>query len=258
MYFISKIKFSTIFIIIISLQQTESYSQYLHNDQVITDIEQLPIVDGHLATNLLLFSNSESCKREAIKAWDNVTPSIREAYPISGNIHLTFFGTIVENDKCSAVCLSKGLRYDLIAYPTPSSIAMNIPLDLDASNAHELSELLNNCQDVEVGFASNFDENIEIYSMRDDGSEGDDFELSIEPGENGIGWLNSRLGCQYYALLENSREMVAEFLIEYDSFFVIGPDLTGIRDGLNMTGRIQGNWFCNDLIHHSNLQRNDR
>jgi hypothetical protein len=41
---------------------------------------------------------------------------------IDGNLHQSYFGEVAIDNKCSSVCLSKGMKNELLGFPIPDQL----------------------------------------------------------------------------------------------------------------------------------------
>ena len=99
-----------------------------------------------------------------------------------------------------------------------------------------LNEFLHKVQLVEVGFVSTIPEPLAIWWIS--GPETIEYLGELKYGDANTLWQESSIGHQYQFTLHDSDVIIAERLVEHDSFFVIGDTISG-KMNITMRGKIQ-------------------
>lgn len=201
---------------------------------------QIPVISNHLSKNLLLFSSSTFCIAEVEVALSNVQPKLRELYRINGSIHQSYFGNFAVENSCSAVCLSKGMSDVLMKYPLPRQIwRMHslTPGGISNDENMDLSEWLNRCQIVEVGFTSNIPKGVLVTFLNDHGR----YERLDVIDENNFGttWHQFKIGHTIILSIEETNEILGEYIIEHDMVIVVGEMKSAVNPQIDMTEEIK-------------------
>ena len=201
--------------------------------EVLSAWDQLPLTeDGHLGTNLLLYSHTPTCQAMAAESWGIVYPALRVAYPVEGELHEGYFGyphsaaaassssSSSGNGVCAAICLIGGMRQDHLMYPLPTQIWSAVPGQAAGDAQMLLNEFLFGCQRVEVGFVSTVKEPLAIWWLS--GPDKLEYQGELLPGDAHTMWQESSIGHTYQFAYHDSDEILYEHQVEHDSFFVVG------------------------------------
>ena len=126
----------------------------------------------------------------------------------------------------SVVCLEKGTRAELV----PHHFTMR-PLGMPLHNID--TWVTNTCDKVEIAFASNVEEDLDLFWVRPGGDAGDQERLNgqVRYGEKKIFWIWSFLG-HTFRVRSKGGELVAEFEVQHSGVHVVGEkdSKVGSRD----------------------------
>jgi hypothetical protein len=146
------------------------------------------------------------------------------------------------NSSCAAVCLNRGVHYDLITEQIPELIFGN-----SATNTW-----IDFCQSAEIGFVSHMlDKEASIYWLSPKGER--HLTNVLKYGERNTIWINSFLGHTFEVVDSSSQDLLLSFTVQYDCALVFGED--GSHLGQAVDERLINKTFHSEWNRASKVKR---
>ena len=173
----------------------------------ISDLSELPVdTNNHLRNHWLL--TTSGCSELLSKVSHTEHLVFRKAATMTDELATLFFDTYTP---CAAVTLEKGTPQHSLAYVMPEN---------KFSGLHDLSSWLRDRRKAEVGIMHFYENDMHIYWINLDGKR---VQLATIPsGERHTFWTNSFLGHKFDCADSVTGESMGTYLVEQNSFFVLG------------------------------------
>jgi len=206
----------------------------------LNELEELIFDENNrLAKNYLLYKDTTECSDLFVSAVRKNPVEYRDVHGVSGELAELLFHGDLKGLACPAVCLDRGSMKKLVQHVIPEKSFSRASLGNRDDDISERQDwIAEKCQRAEFGFINWTPNDLVIYWINPQGKRykvGD-----LRQRETNTQWQTTVLGHKFEVVDETSEStIVGKFVVEHDTFNVIGNAGSRVIDHHNVTREVQ-------------------
>ena len=196
-----------------AFHESENHIELFHS------LNDIPLDENdRVLDHWLLYLDNKECNSNILAALYRTNPDLRRVAKLSFPIISEFFtDESNEESNCSIVFLERGADFKNIIHVLPED-----KLIINSETSDDLiDEYIRDHQKVEVGFASHYPQDLQIYWI--DEAQHEKIKLGLlKKGLKNTVWKQSYLGHKFDLIDENTGEVVEHVDVNFNAFLTFG------------------------------------
>ncbi|KAL7519917.1 hypothetical protein ACHAWX_004677 [Stephanocyclus meneghinianus] len=223
------------------------------SNKIVSSFSEFPYDENnHLASHILAYPATEPCNTLIAKQIEN-----RELYhhipiAVDGEVASALFPSlptqVAQISDCPAVCLDRGVDYELVPYPMPEKYYDPRKNEEHSSFPQFLGST--SCGRVEIAILNYSPKNLDLY-WYDEANQKEVFLYPLERMEKNTRFIHTYVGHRFRARDPDSGELIMDEVVEFTGSFGVGNHVNphrnrDIREQVKRT--MDGEWMKKSMV----------